>query len=232
MGNKLYKNLFFDLDRTLWDFQTNSEITLYELIERYVPDLIPRFQEFLQNFYRINEELWNQYENGLISKEILRIKRFEDTLEKIGHPLQGVSQKMGDGYITESPLKTALFPFALETLDYLKKKEYRLFLITNGFIEVQVVKIKQSGLEPFFEKMITSEEAGYQKPHRKIFEYALKTTNSRKKESLMIGDDLHNDIFGARRFGMDTVFFNPAKVKHQQPSNFEIESLADLKQFL
>ena len=45
----------------------------------------------------------------------------------------------------------------------------------------------------------------------------------------MIGDDLENDIFGARRFGIDTVFFNPEKIKYQQQTTFEIQSLADLR---
>ncbi|HAM97968.1 MAG TPA: noncanonical pyrimidine nucleotidase, YjjG family [Marinilabiliales bacterium] len=226
---KTYRNLFFDLDRTLWDFKTNSEVTLNELIARHIPELSQRFQEFLDLFYRINDNLWNQYENGILKKEVLRTKRFEDTFAQMGIHANGLSQKMSDDYITESPLKTALFPHTHETLSYLNEKGYRLFLITNGFTEVQVVKIKHSSLEPYFEKMITSEEAGYQKPHRKIFEYALKNTHSRKKESIMIGDDLENDIFGARRFGIDTVFFNPEKIKYQQQTTFEIQSLADLR---
>ncbi len=225
---RTYCNLFFDLDRTLWDFKTNSEITLKELIARHIPVLLPKFSEFLGIFYGINDTLWSQYEKGILKKEVLRIKRFEDTFSCMGINVIGLSQKMSDDYITESPLKSGLFPHTLETLSYLKEKGYRLFLITNGFIEVQVVKVKHSQLEPYFEKMITSEEAGYQKPHRKIFEYALKTTNSLKKESIMIGDDLRNDIYGARKFGIDTVFFNPQQIEHQQDTTFEINSLSDL----
>lgn len=227
-----YKNIYFDLDRTLWDFQSNSEQTLSELLEKYAPELMPRKNEFLKIYHQVNEVLWIKYREGELSKELLRTQRFIDTFTAMDFPCNGICEAMSIDYITESPLKTGLFPYSLEILEYLKQKGYRLFLITNGFSEVQDVKIRCSGLEPFFEKMITSEEAGYQKPHRKIFEYALKTVNARKNESIMIGDDLENDILGAQRIGMDTVFFNPQKISHQQNTTFEINHLKDLQLIL
>lgn len=229
---KKYKNLYFDLDRTLWDFQSNSEHTLGDLIKRHVPEINSRFNEFLTVYYEVNEKLWLQYRNGELAKEVLRTKRFSDTLKIMGINSISAATKIGDDYIKESPYKTGLFPFAIETLEYLRGKGYRMFLLTNGFLEVQIVKIRESKLEPFFQKMITSEEAGYQKPHRKAFEYAVKTVNSKKAESIMIGDDLDNDIFGAKRFGMDTVFFNPDKIMHQSKPTFEINGLNELKLFL
>lgn len=229
---KKYKNIYFDLDNTLWDFKANSKKTLSDLIHQYVPELVPRFNEFLTIYHEINDHLWTLYRDGNLAKEVLRVKRFSDTFEKLGISHESFCEKFADEYITQSPYKTILFPFSLEILDYLKNKNYRLFLLTNGFKEVQVVKIKESGLQPYFEKMITSEEAGYQKPHRKIFEYAIKTVNAKKDESLMIGDDLENDILGAQRFGMDTVFFNPEGINHKQTGNYEIQSLKELQVIL
>ncbi len=230
--SKKYKNIYFDLDRTLWDFQTNSEKTLFDLIEKFAPTLIPRFKEFLTIYYELNEKLWVQYRDGLLKKEVLRIKRFSDAFEQMNYLHSDFSEQFSNDYIKESPLKTTLFPYTIEILNYLKNKNYRLFLLTNGFQEVQIVKIRESGLQAYFDKMITSEEAGYQKPHRKIFEYALKTVNAKKDESIMIGDDLENDIYGARRFGMDTVFFNPEGIKHKQKTNYEISSLKELQAIL
>jgi len=226
---KSYKNLYFDLDRTLWDFHTNSEQTLFDLIEQYIPELMPRFSKFLEVYYSKNEELWRQYRDGELKKEILRTKRFNDSIEAMGIKNCKFINEISDGYINNSPYKTALFPHAIETLNYLKNKGYSMFLLTNGFLEVQVVKIRESKLEPYFEKMITSEEAGYQKPNKKIFEYALKTVNARKSESIMIGDDLENDIMGAKRFGIDTVFFNPEKNEQLIKSTFTIHDLEELK---
>jgi putative hydrolase of the HAD superfamily len=229
---KIYKNIYFDIDRTLWDLKTNSDKTLSELLDRYFPELNTKLDEFLSVFYTENEKFWKRYRDGEISKEYLRDNRFNHVINLMGLNKPDIAKQMGDAFVKEAPFKTALFPNTLETLEYLKNKKYRLFLLTNGFVEVQISKIRESKLEPYFEKMITSEEVGYQKPNKKIFEYALKTVNAKKSESLMIGDDLHNDIFGAKNFGMDTVFFNPAKIEHNSNPTFEINDLKELKTFL
>ena len=231
-SQKKYKNLYFDIDRTLWDLKSNSELTLWELINKHMPGLAPKFKEFLNIFYIENEKLWLQYRNGEISKEILRAKRFNDTFNILGINAPSTATIIGDDFIKESPLKTGLFPYTIETLEYLQLQGYNMYLLTNGFAEVQRVKIKESRLETFFKKMITSEDTGYQKPNKKIFEYALKTVNAKKRESIMIGDDIDNDIIGAKQFGMDTVFFNPEKLKHNSNPTFEIHSLNELMDIL
>lgn len=229
MTGKTYKNLYFDLDRTLWDFPSNSSKTLHELVEKLVPELSPKFELFLSTYHEINEELWRQYRDGEIKKETLRTKRFKDTLEKFGILNHGIAEQMGEDYIKESPYKTILYPNAHETLHHLKIKGYKLYLLTNGFLEVQTIKIRECKLEQYFEKMITSEEAGYQKPNKKIFEYALKTVNAKKSESIMIGDDVENDIQGAKNFGMDTVFFNPEMQNTNIEATFTIKGLRELQ---
>lgn len=225
---KIYKVLFFDLDRTLWDYRSNSEQTLYDLVNKHTPDLIEKFDEFLNAFYEINEKLWLDYRDGRLSKKVLSTQRFIETYMRLGVNAESFVEKFSLDYIRESPNKTKLFPKAIETLDYLKSKGYRMFLLTNGFVEVQKVKIRDSKLEPFFERMITSEEVGYQKPNEKIFEYALEIVKAKKNECLMIGDDLESDIEGAQNFGIDTVFFNPAMLVHSYAPTFEIKQLDEL----
>lgn len=229
---KVYKNLYFDIDRTLWDLETNSKLTLSQLVDRHLPELTPRFSEFLDIFYVINEKLWLQYRDGEIKKEVLQGERFGRAFKKMGIEVPLIAKQFGDDFMKEAPLKTGLFPYTIEVLEYLKNKGYRMFLLTNGFTNVQIIKIRESKIEPFFEKMVTSENAGYQKPHKKIFEHALKTVNAKKHESIMIGDDLDNDIGGAKKFGMDTVFFNPGKVLHSSQPTFEINCLRELKRIL
>ena len=225
---KIYKNLYFDIDRTLWDLKSNSELTLSQLIERHTPQLTPRFKEFLTVFNVINEGLWLQYRDGEIKKEYLQSQRFGRALSKMGVDDSVIAKQFGDDFMREAPLKTGLFPHTLEVLEYLKNKGYRMFLITNGFTKVQEVKIRESKLEGYFDKMITSESVGCQKPNKKIFEYALKCVNAKKSESIMIGDDLENDIAGAKHFGMDTVLFNPEKTEHSSCPTFEISCLSEL----
>ncbi len=229
LNTKKYKNIYFDLDRTLWDFETNSEKTLQELLIEYFPEKKDQFKKLLSVYYPVNEKLWVLYRKGLVTKEVLRTKRFTESLKQLGINDTEKTIQFGNDYIKRSPYQKGLFPYAIETLEYLKTKGYRLFLLTNGFREVQVVKIAQSGIEKYFDKMICSEDAGYQKPHRKIFEYALKSVNAKKAESIMIGDDLNTDIAGAKKFGMDCIYFNTVNKKHDIAVTHEVNSLKELQ---
>jgi len=111
-------------------------------------------------------------------------------------------------YLTSISQKTQLIDNTFTVLNYLHNK-YKLHIITDGFFEVQVIKLKNSQLSFFFEHIISAEEIGYLKPNPQLFEYALKTTNSKVEESIMIGDSYENDIIGAHSIGMDQIYFNP-----------------------
>lgn len=228
---KKYKNIYFDLDNTLWDFKANSEETLKELFTSYFPDKENEFKNFLSVYYPINDKLWVLYRKGLVSKDVLREKRFAESFKqlKINHLK---AYDFANDYLTTCPYKTKLFPHSLEILDYLKQKDYRLFLLTNGFKEIQQIKVAQSGLQKYFQKLITSEDSGYKKPHKKMFQYALKSCHSKKNQSLMIGDDLDADIIASINFGMDCVFFNSQKQIHTAQTTYEINSLDELEKIL
>jgi len=230
---KQYQHIFFDLDHTLWDFDRNSRETLEELFEIYSLKNygIDVFEDFISTYKQVNDMKWDEYRKGIITKEKLRATRFYDTLLRfeIDHP--ELAADIDREYINRSPHKTHLFPHATEVLGYLAEK-YHLHIITNGFTEVQNIKITQSGLSPFFTQKITSEIAGYNKPDPEIFYFALKAANAKRQHSIMIGDNLQVDIMGARRVGIDQVFFNTHKVPHTEKVTFEIIHLNDLKNIL
>lgn len=229
---KSYQNIYFDLDRTLWDFETNSEKTLLNLFEKYFPEKKALYKKFLSVYYPTNEKLWVLYRKGHIKKELLRVKRFADSLKQIGEYDETVARRFGDEYISESPYQTTLFPNTIEILAWLKENGYNVYLLTNGFKEVQTIKITQSGIDKYIDKMICSEDTGYQKPDKRIFEYALKCVNAKKDQSIMIGDDLNTDIAGASKFGMDSVYFNSEKGKKSDKATYEISDLIELKAIL
>jgi len=104
--------------------------------------------------------------------------------------------------------KKALFPYATEILEYLKHKHYKLHLITNGFEQVQWRKLDNAQIGQYFSSVITSESACSLKPHKEIFDFAIKKAACCYEESIMIGDNLDADILGAMKAGMDTVFVN------------------------
>jgi putative hydrolase of the HAD superfamily len=231
--NNNYKHIFFDLDRTLWDFETSANQTFELIFDKH--NLGGRGVESAKIFHDVysvhNEKLWDLYRIGKIEKEELRGKRFHLTLNDFGINDRELAENIGMDYVTISPTIVNLFPNAIEILEYLFPK-YQLHLITNGFSEVQDVKLKSSGMDKYFNRVITSEEAGVKKPNVKIFQFALSQTNALLRESIMIGDDYEVDIVGARKFGMDQVFFNPMRIENSNGCTFEIVDLIDLQKIL
>lgn len=226
-----YKHLYFDLDRTLWDFETNSKETFRDIFKKYDLDKVfGDFDTFYLTYRKHNEQLWKQYREAKITKEKLRSHRFYLTLQEYGIEDDELAKKIGTDYITMSPQKTTLFPHTHETLAYLKNKGYNMYIITNGFEEVQHTKLRNCDLEKYFSHIITSEMAGCQKPKKEIFEYALSSVNAKKAESIMIGDDLEVDIKGAKGIGMDQVHFNFVKQEHNFPATYKIECLKELEE--
>lgn len=204
-----YTHLFFDLDNTLWDFNSNSYDALHIALEKMkLLPVIGDYDRFFAIYHEVNDRLWADYREGKITKAILRVQRFEESLQKNGTPMDGLGERLNDTYLAEMPLKTKLVDGALKVLDYLNRR-YEMAIITNGFREVQYDKIESSGLGPYFKKVFISEEVGAQKPRREIFEYSLKSMNARKKTTLMIGDSWEADIVGAMNFGIDQVYYNP-----------------------
>jgi putative hydrolase of the HAD superfamily len=228
-----YTHLFFDLDRTLWDFEKNSKEALTEMYNHF--DLIklgvPSADIFIEKYKVHNEHLWSLYRKGKIDKDSLRSYRFELCLNDFSISDDKLAADLGDMYVKTSPYKTNLFPFTHEVLKYLKTK-YHLHIITNGFEEVQHIKLKQSKLDVYFDKVITSEHIGVKKPDSKIFNYALFSTKSELSQSLMLGDDFAVDILGAKNIGMDQVFFNPFNESFDGKPTFEISCLSELLRLL
>jgi len=228
-----YKHIFFDLDRTLWDFDTNSKMALAEIyIEFKLKERgMESSDEFIAIYQEINEGLWDLYRKGLLNKRKLRSLRFSKTLEHFGLTDEYLGEQLGTAYIEISPYKTAVLPNCMEILDYLAGR-YEMHIITNGFEEVQNIKLDKSGLTKYFSKIITSEQAGARKPDPKVFDYAFGLTSGKVSDSLMIGDDLRTDIEGARNIEMDHVYYNPKRVDHSEELFHEIQDLMDLKSLL
>ncbi len=228
-----YQCVFFDLDHTLWDYETNCAEAMAVLYHRYELELrtTASFPEFLRTFIRINNALWDQFDRGQIHRDVLRYERFHRILKEVGVDDYEMSLQLSRDYLSESPKGKNLIPQAIETLDYLAAG-YPLYIITNGFDEIQLTKLASSGIDKYFKKIITSEQAGHKKPAREIFDYALAKNGFHSHQAVMIGDNLLTDMAGARNAEMDHVFFNPTRAPHEDPVTYEISSLQELKDIL
>lgn len=230
---KKYRHIFFDLDRTLWDFDAAAEVAFERIYEKYeLKSLgIPSAHEFHEVYHPLNEQLWVMYRADQITKEDLNRTRFMKPLEHYGIHDVELADHLSEDYVYWSPRIVRLIPGTMELLDYLKPK-YHLHLITNGFQEVQHTKLSGSGLETYFETLTVSEEVGVKKPNPEIFQYAMRKAHAAAKESLMIGDEMAVDIDGARAAGMDTLLFNPKRENVVGKRTFEVHDLLEVKELL
>jgi putative hydrolase of the HAD superfamily len=202
-----YDFLFFDLDNTLWDFSTNSREAMKQTLEKLgFNEIIDSFDAYFIVYEKINDSLWADYRAKKITKQSLIVERFSrsfNVFQITNQDWEGINRL----YLECMALQTRLFPGTFETLSYLKEKGYQMHIITNGFIEVQRAKLRNCSLSDYFGKVFISEEVQSTKPHREIFEHALKSTNASKKKSVMIGDSWETDIEGALSFGIDQIMF-------------------------
>ncbi len=234
---KTYQHIFFDLDHTLWDYELSSKQTLAELYDKF--ELAAKggngIDDFMKHFNIVNDGLWDKYNKGEISQYYLRNNRFPLVFDAVGiNPRlcnESLTKKFNECFLEECSQKPNLIEGTKEVLDYLKDK-YTLHIITNGFEEVQGIKLKCSGIDHYFDALITSEKAGSKKPYPDIYKYSLKATGADLQSSIMIGDNLNTDIKGARNYGMDQIYFNPHKTAHQIEITYEINHLKELLDIL
>jgi YjjG family noncanonical pyrimidine nucleotidase len=228
-----YKCIFFDLDHTLWDYETNSMQTLHELFLQYKLESkgIREFDEFFQTFRSVNLSLWDLYDTGKITSDVIRKDRFRQILNAFDAYDEDLSDNLSTDYLNLCPSKCNVMPGALETLQYLSN-QYRLTVVTNGFDEIQHIKLASGGMDQYFDHVITSQKAGHRKPSREIFDYALKLNGASHYEAIMIGDNLITDIAGAKNASIDAVLFNPLRIVHDTEVHHEISDLQELRQIL
>ncbi|MDR1357591.1 MAG: YjjG family noncanonical pyrimidine nucleotidase [Tannerellaceae bacterium] len=229
-----YKRLFFDFDDTLWDTRSNNRECLEELYTDYHFDrCYESFEAFFNYYMPYNLELWRQYRNDEIDRKTLIVERFRHVLAPTGIEDAESAVRLNRVFLEYTTTKTVLIPGAVDLLEYLRPS-YRMFILSNGFREVQFKKLNNAGLSPYFDRVVLSEDACIQKPHRGIFDFALKNTNSRRSEALMIGDSWEADIAGAHNAGIAQLWFNPERLP--PAGNFiptyTVGSLGEIKDIL
>ncbi|CAM1361520.1 noncanonical pyrimidine nucleotidase, YjjG family [Tenacibaculum soleae] len=222
------EHIFFDLDHTLWDFDKNSQLTFQQIFKEQNIQL--KVADFLEVYMPINLDYWRLYREDKISKEYLRFNRLKDSFTAVNYNISDdLINIISKDYITYLPNHNHLFEGTIEILEYLHKK-YKLHIITNGFEEVQNLKLQKSGIIKYFKEIITSESIGVKKPNPKIFEHALKKVNTVAHNSVMIGDSYEADVLGALKSNMLAIHFTN-NIK-QESGVLCIDKLMKLKNYL
>ena len=199
-----YNCLLFDLDGTLLDFKKGEEDALQDTFAHFS---IPQTEDAYARYERINAALWRSYEQKEIKKEKLVTVRFSMLLTQL--EMEGNAKEINDYYFSKLAENGYAYPGVLEMFEALEDGA-TLAIVTNGSSAVQAGRLKESGLAPFIDELVNSEDAGAAKPAKKFFTYTMEklgVTNTAKV--LVIGDSLTADIAGGNAFGLDTCWYNP-----------------------
>ena len=226
---KKYSFLLFDADNTLLDFDANERASLTDTFRTFG---IAYDEDTISLYHSINLMYWKMLSEKKISKEELLIKRFATLYERLRINADPVATE--NHYRSQLGKGCQVVPGALDVCRKLRK-DYKLYVITNGVATTQHSRLEGSGVAELMDGIFISDEIGYDKPDVRFFEYVQKSIPGfEKSKALVIGDSLFSDIRGGVDFGLDTCYLNVYNEKNTleiQPT-YEIQDIVELLELL
>lgn len=220
-----YKWVLFDADETLFHFDAFQGLQL--MFSRFDVDFTR--QDFMQ-YQTVNQPLWVDYQDGKLTAKELQNIRFESWAQKLAVS----TQRLNSDFLKAMAEICQLLPGAQELIDSLSGR-VNMGIITNGFTELQTIRLEKVGLAQHFSPLVISEEVGMAKPDIGIFNHALSMMGHPAKESvLMVGDNPHSDILGGLNAGIHTCWLNShgAEKPHDIEPHYQVSSLCELRLLL
>lgn len=224
-----YSTILLDADDTLFDFVACEREALILSFERFG---INYNEDTRAAYAKINEDLWKQYEKGLIDRETIINNRFRILFDRFD--IRGEKEGFEEVYQEFLGMQHIMIDGAMQVIKYLSNK-YDLYIVTNGVTKTQSRRFRESGIEPYVKRLFVSEETGFQKPMKEYFDYCFERINNlRINEVIIIGDSLSSDIKGGNNAGITTCWYNPKALINNTDSRVDIEirQLSELYEIL
>ena len=198
----MYRAIFIDIDDTLLDYIPCCR-EAFELA-------LPEHPEYFDLFFEISGRLFSEAKHGLHTiAEVMELYP-KEFIATIGYPPEAVDP-FKHAFRAAWGKTHTLVPGAKEMLENLQAKGYRLFAASNSFGHLQRSRLEKAGILKYFEDTYISMDIGYDKPDIRFYQEALRRCGLQAKEVLMIGDSMTTDVIGARKAGMDALFFDRQK---------------------
>jgi len=220
-----YRWIVFDADGTLFDYDQAELNALARTFQQCGLDFDAAVHRL---FVDINRPLWADFEQGKMSSQRLRVRRFEELAEAIDVDI--CASDFSDDYLQNLGAECALLPGTDEVVEHLAQ-DFGLALATNGIAEVQRSRFSASSIRTHFSALVISDEIGVAKPDPGFFsELFSRMGDPEKAEVLMVGDSLSSDIAGGSGFGIDTCWLNPSGQSNESSvvPTYEIRDLPEI----
>lgn len=220
-----YKGILLDIDNTLYDYNISHTFAKSKVLEYC-----------MSVFNLSNDEINNAYEKARkqIHIELCetasshnRLLYFQRLSEILGvNPMEYAFEIYN---IYWDSFLGIMQPFD-GIYELLEKFKNKICLVTDLTAHIQYRKIKKLGLEKYCDVLVTSEEAGHEKPHPYMFLMALKKIGLEPEEVCMIGDSFKKDIFGATNLGIASIWMNhESKIEnHDDKLMTEVKSFKEI----
>ena len=229
----LIKVVFFDLDETLYDYGSVRRIANQRVAELVEKLGIISSDVFIRTLRRITKEFYEKYQG--LPALFDRKTRFREVFKALNIDVsEEIVTRLADEYWNFVYQRIKPYPDVVPVLEFLKKKGYRLGIISDGLIDVQLNRIRALKLEKYFDIFTFSEEVGKNKPALEIFQLALRKANCSPSEAVMVGDNVKTDIAGANKIGMISIWIRRGIFKNVEPDsqleapNYTIYTLNEL----
>jgi len=226
------KAVLFDLDNTLFDHSRAQAESLAEIYKNYSSVFNnTSFDAFYKTYLHNNDIFWKKLSDGEISRWECRYLRFAQTLKDL-HIDDAPAVEMTLTYFSIYIHRNYPVDGALSVVKSLRRNNYRLGIISNGFIDVQENKIEQLRIRKYFDAVIMSEHVGVMKPHPDIYHAALDALGCDADECVFVGDTYAVDVIGAADAGLSAVWFNPANAEPPVEDDRHFRSISHLENLL
>lgn len=204
----MIKEVIFDIDDTLYSYEKGHEKGMRELCRYAQEHFQIEPERFLEEYKRTNREITERLgkDSATIHSRSIRI---QNLLEKWGKPLFPHVKAMYHAYWDALLKASGPEPGAIACMQELKAMGIRIGIGTDMTAMIQYEKLETFGFAPYVSHIVTSQEAGVEKPHREFMAQCIQKAGVLPEECVFVGDNFKKDACGASACGMHGVWYNP-----------------------
>lgn len=202
MSKQRFEIVLADADDTIFDFGKAEYYAFKSTLNKFGKDCT---DEEVKLYSEINLKHWKELEKGTITRETLKVHRFEEWFSYMGFTLD--AKAFNDIYAPSLGDYSFLIDGAEEFLRKLSKI-VDVYIVTNGLTTSQTRRFQKSTVKPYIKKLYISESIGYSKPDERFFDYCINDIGEEDRSKyIILGDSLTSDMQGGRNSGIATCRF-------------------------